>query len=200
MIPAAQLLKLLAAIAVVESNVNDAAIGDGGDAHGRYQIHRSVVRDVNASYLTSYHIRDAHDPVKAERIALLYLWRYTAEVPNASLENAARIWNGGPDGWRESSTLAYWHKVHAEMVHQASLCQPTQLKLLPGGLYLRIPGTDAASSSQSGPVTFYFSVSNASAATGRPSASSSSTISPSGAGPARRPASRPRKSRPAKTR
>jgi len=200
MLTTATLLKLLAAIAVVESNTNDAVIGDGGDAHGRYQIHRSAVRDVNHSYLTAYHIRDAHDPVKAERIALLYLWRYTADVPNANIENAARIWNGGPDGWRESATLGYWHKVHAEMVRQEHLCQPTQLKLLPGGLYLRIPGTDAASSSRSGLETFYFSVSNASAATGHPSASSNSTTKPNAAKPARPPGSPSQTLRPAKTR
>ena len=27
----------------------------------------------------------------------------------------ARIWNGGPDGWKKRSTLKYWKKVKKEL-------------------------------------------------------------------------------------
>ena len=111
MITSTSLLKLLAAIAVVESNVDDHTVGDGGDAIGRYQIHAKAVEDVNKFYNTDFSWRQMHDPASAEWVALLYLQLYLKAVPNAGLEDAARIWNGGPDGWRQGCTLAYWHKV-----------------------------------------------------------------------------------------
>jgi hypothetical protein len=28
-----------------------------------------------------------------------------------TLEDKARIWNGGPGGWKKSATIVYWAKV-----------------------------------------------------------------------------------------
>jgi len=30
-------------------------------------------------------------------------------------EDQARIWNGGPNGWKKESTVVYWNKVNKEM-------------------------------------------------------------------------------------
>ena len=30
-------------------------------------------------------------------------------------ETYARIWNGGPDGWRKPTTAAYWRKVRVKL-------------------------------------------------------------------------------------
>ena len=32
-----------------------------------------------------------------------------------TFEDMARIWNGGPDGWKKPETLNYWRKVKAEI-------------------------------------------------------------------------------------
>jgi hypothetical protein len=48
----------------------------------------------------------------------LYLAYYGAQYEKqtgrpATDEVYARLWNGGPDGWRKSSTLKYWGRVRA---------------------------------------------------------------------------------------
>jgi hypothetical protein len=39
--------------------------------------------------------------------------RQTGRTPTD--EVYARIWNGGPNGWRKASTRQYWQRVRAEM-------------------------------------------------------------------------------------
>ena len=39
--------------------------------------------------------------------------RRTGRIPTA--ETYARIWNGGPDGWKKPTTAAYWRKVRAKL-------------------------------------------------------------------------------------
>lgn len=43
-------------------------------------------------------------------LALLQ-WVAPVLVRPPTVEVYARIWNGGPEGWRKSSTLAYWRRV-----------------------------------------------------------------------------------------
>lgn len=111
---------LLDIIAVVESNCNDRAVGDGGKARGRYQIWACYVADVNRIAGTSYTHSDAHDPDKARKMVEIYLTHYgeiyqrrTRRSP--SVEVLCRIHNGGPSGWRKESTLPYWGRCQEAM-------------------------------------------------------------------------------------
>lgn len=107
---------LYTAIGEVESRNNDLAVGDHGRAVGRYQIHMAVITDVNRIYGTAYSAEDRKDATKAREIMERYLaywarhYERTQGKP-ATDEIKARIWNGGPYGWRKKATLAYWEKV-----------------------------------------------------------------------------------------
>lgn len=112
--------EVLEAIAIVESNANDRAVGDGGKARGRYQIWACYVADVNRIAGTSYTHSDAHDPDKARKMVEIYLTHYgeiyqrrTRRSP--SVEVLCRIHNGGPSGWRKESTLPYWGRCQEAM-------------------------------------------------------------------------------------
>jgi len=102
---------LIAALITVETGGcrnPDLAIGDGGAAIGALQIHRAVVLDVNRIAGTNYTHSQMTNRVAARRVCEIYLNRYADGRTN---EEAARIWNGGPTGYRKSATLAYWNKV-----------------------------------------------------------------------------------------
>ena len=106
--------RLLPALSKVESNGNPRAVGDSGKAYGELQIWSVVVQDVNRAHGTRYTHRDAFDPAKARDICRRYLAIYATpkrlgRAP--TMEDAARIWNGGPNGHRKSATEKYWHKV-----------------------------------------------------------------------------------------
>jgi hypothetical protein len=34
-------------------------------------------------------------------------------------QDRARIWNGGPTGWKRDTTLGYWSKVKKELTRQS---------------------------------------------------------------------------------
>lgn len=102
---------LIAALITVETGGcrnPDLAIGDGGLAIGALQIHRAVVVDVNRIAGISYTHAQMTNRVAARRVCEIYLSRYASGKTN---EEAARIWNGGPTGYKKSATLAYWNKV-----------------------------------------------------------------------------------------
>lgn len=105
---------LLRAITYVESRGDNSAIGDGGLAYGSLQIHKGVVLDVNRVYGTNYSHRDAFDRASAvdmfrKYIAIYAIERRLGHAPTD--EDKARIWNGGPNGFRKSATVGYWQKV-----------------------------------------------------------------------------------------
>jgi len=111
------------AIAAVESNHNAAAVGDGGRALGPLQIHVSVVADVNRAYLTAFAHRDMHDPRLAKAVFRHYLalWATPERLGRpVTDEDRARIWNGGPHGWRRKSTEAYWRRVQKAYPHSGN--------------------------------------------------------------------------------
>jgi hypothetical protein len=108
--------RLLPALAQVESNGNPRAVGDNGKALGELQIWSVVVQDVNRVHGTRYSHRDAFEPILARDICRRYLAIYCTpkrlgRAP--TMEDAARIWNGGPNGHRKTATIKYWHKVAA---------------------------------------------------------------------------------------
>jgi len=114
--------QLLKAIATVESNNNDSAVGDCGKAIGRYQIWESYVSDVNRFAKTTFTWEDAKDPKKAKVIVTLYLNHYGKRYTKLTGKPVtpkvlSRIHNGGPNGFRKSVTLKYWDKVK-EQYHE----------------------------------------------------------------------------------
>lgn len=100
----------------VESSGNNSAIGDGGKAKGCLQIWDCVLKDVNRIYKKKYSRQDCFDREKSVEICRLYLMHYGKAYEKktgqrANEEVLARIWNGGPNGWKKESTVKYWVKV-----------------------------------------------------------------------------------------
>ncbi|MEY4327273.1 MAG: Cellulophaga phage phi38:1, partial [Verrucomicrobiota bacterium] len=96
---------LITALIIVESSGNDQAIGDNGRALGPLQIHRGVVLDVNRITGSHYRHQDMTNRVAARAVCEAYLRHYGK---GKTLEQQARIWNGGPTGDRKQATVAYW--------------------------------------------------------------------------------------------
>ena len=106
--------RLIPALIYVESSGNPRAVGDGGKALGILQVWQGVVTDVNRRHGTFYRHQDAFDPAKARQICRLYLSMYCTRSRlgrEPTMEDAARIWNGGPNGYRNPRTVSYWQKV-----------------------------------------------------------------------------------------
>ena len=104
---------ILDAIRTVETGGErdaDNAIGDGGDALGAYQIHRSYWLDATEKdpALRSLGYESVKDRAIAERVVIAYLTRY---APNWKLDTVSRIHNGGPRGHLKDSTKAYAAKA-----------------------------------------------------------------------------------------
>ena len=104
-----ELLELIKAIRAVESS-------NGMTSRNELQITPICIEDVNRLYGTHYRMLDAWDRAKSEEIAILYLsyWASKANAPKTA-ELYARIWNGGPNGWKKQSTLKYWNKVKKQL-------------------------------------------------------------------------------------
>lgn len=111
--------KLILALISVESGGDPAAIGDGGRAVGVLQIHACVIADVNRVYKMDLSWpEDAQDPVIAQLICRNYLSIYAKEERlgrEPTMEDMARIWNGGPNGYKKPATLPYWQKVQTAL-------------------------------------------------------------------------------------
>lgn len=90
-------------------------IGDGGKSLGPLQISKAAWTDV---------AKDGEvyqDCTKLEYSLMVfrrYMLRYA--TPRrlghvATNEDKARIWNGGPNGYRKGATTGYWSRVKSEM-------------------------------------------------------------------------------------
>lgn len=106
---------LVRAIHLVETGGRTGPImGDNGAAMGPLQIHRACWIDANLS--GKY--EDVADLSYAKRVFAAYMARYATvrrlgrPVTN---QDRARIWNGGPNGYKRNSTLSYWAKVKEQM-------------------------------------------------------------------------------------
>ena len=99
----------------VESSDGAQTEGKRGEV-GPLQVTQAVVSDVNSLYGTTYELGDMYDLGKAETVARMYLqyWgeRYKVKTGrDPVVETYFRIWNGGPSGYKKSSTDKYWEKV-----------------------------------------------------------------------------------------
>lgn len=100
--------RLLDAIAIVESNGNPHAVGDGGRALGAYQIHRAYWKDGTKFLGVTWSYEQAKDPDKAREVVRAYLLHYGKDK---GLLDKARIHNGGPRGYRKDATLSYARRI-----------------------------------------------------------------------------------------
>lgn len=108
------LTNLLVALVLVESGgVPNPPRGDGGRAIGPLQIHRIAVEDANRIIgHRRYRWEDCQHLEVSLEVAAVLLTHYGDRLPHPATErDLARIWNGGPDGWRQPATLSYWVKV-----------------------------------------------------------------------------------------
>lgn len=115
-------LYFLMALIAVESGGNTRAVGDQGRSLGCLQIRREVVHDVNRIARTKFTHADARNAEKSLIMCRIYLQHYCTAARlqrEPTLEDAARIWNGGPNGWKSHATDDYWSKVrHHLLAHE----------------------------------------------------------------------------------
>lgn len=109
---------LVDALIIVESNGNDFAVGDlnlKDKAYGCLQIRQPVCDDINRAFGTSYKA----DQMLGNRELSIWvfnkymeLWATKQNVGgDVTDEHRARIWNGGPKGYKKTATVAYWEKA-----------------------------------------------------------------------------------------
>lgn len=116
---------LINACIEVESEGNPQAVGDHGNAIGILQIWKITIDDVNRILgYQAYHYDDRYNPEKSKEIFKIYVdfygeiyERQTGLAPTDEIY--AKIWNGGPKGWRKTSTGHYWYKVNQQLKSQA---------------------------------------------------------------------------------
>lgn len=109
--------KLLAALIAVESGGNDQARGRRGEL-GALQVRPCVIEDVNRIAGTRYRWAEMTNRWAALGVLRIYVGHYCSEERlgrEATDQDVARVWHGGPDGWKRRGTLAYWRRVRAKM-------------------------------------------------------------------------------------
>lgn len=107
-----RLKTLLDAIKTVESQNGKYLNGKNGES-GPYQMKHIVIDDVNRILGTkTYKYEDAMDEQKSRDICEFYItyWAEKAGMKH-NIEVMARIWNGGPKGYKKKSTIKYWNKI-----------------------------------------------------------------------------------------
>jgi hypothetical protein len=115
----ANLSRLFTAVCAVESGGNTHALNSSTNAAGVVQIRPCVVKDCNQIVgERRWTLRDRYDRARSREMFVTYLKFYgdlykeqTGRQPTA--ETYARMWNGGPTGWRKASTREYWRMVKA---------------------------------------------------------------------------------------
>jgi len=110
--------QLVAAIGQHESEGNNNAIGDK-DCYGYLQVRQVCLDDVNHHYGTNYKVAD----ILGNRNLSIWVFQKYMETyatkkrlgRTPTQEDKARIWNGGPNGFKEKTTKPYWAKVKKHM-------------------------------------------------------------------------------------
>lgn len=104
---------LVSAIIAVESGGDDWARGRAGEL-GALQIRACVVHDVNRHFGLRYKHNDMTNRAAAIHVFDCYMKMYATEKRlgrTVTDTDRARIWNGGPNGWKKKSTKSYSKKV-----------------------------------------------------------------------------------------
>jgi len=107
--------QLLDAMYTVESTRGLILVGDGGKAIGPYQIWKAYWQDaVEWDKSIGGEYQDCMKKAYAEKIVRAYWKRYAPK--GATIEQLARIHNGGPKGGSNPKTVKYWNKIKKELV------------------------------------------------------------------------------------
>lgn len=110
---------LLSVLVMVESGGDHNAVGDKNlrnKAYGILQIRQPYLDDVNRIAGTKVTMEDVRKSRTVSRWATVTYLRHYGRVyerktgKKPSMEVYARIHNGGPSGWRKTSTDKYWQK------------------------------------------------------------------------------------------
>jgi hypothetical protein len=117
--------RLITALVAVESGGDIHAVGDNNltnKAYGCLQIRQSCVDDVNRRCGTNYRAEDClGNPELSVWMFHEYMAIYATEKRlgrKVTDQDKARIWNGGPNGFKKSSTKSYWTKVKKALENQ----------------------------------------------------------------------------------
>lgn len=122
---------LVCALIAVESGGDDYAVGDHGAAVGCLQIHEAVVRDVNQRlriHPLLFANAERLDRAQSIKICVFYLNHYATESRlghTPTDEDYARIWNGGPNGYKNPRTYGYWNRVKTHLTAKLPTIPPT---------------------------------------------------------------------------
>jgi len=112
----------LQVLIAIESGGDINAHGDKhltNQAYGICQIRQPYLTDVNLIAGTSFTLKEVADSQALSRWATItYIRHYGARYTRITgkpltYEVAARIHNGGPNGWKKESTDAHWAKFQA---------------------------------------------------------------------------------------
>lgn len=109
--------ELLAALIAIESGGNDHARGRHGEL-GALQVRPCVVADVNRIAGTSYRWTQMTNRWAALGVFRIYTRHYCSAARlgrQATNQDVARVWHGGPDGWKRRKTLPYWRRVETKI-------------------------------------------------------------------------------------
>jgi len=134
-------LLFLTILIQVESNGDPTRVGDLNLKHHAYglcQIRQPYLDDVNAIAKTTYTIEQIKASETLSKWAVMvYIKHYGQRYSRLTgkpltMEVAARIHCGGPDGWKKKATDAYWEKFSRELSKQPK--QPRPFRVV-SGLY-----------------------------------------------------------------
>ncbi len=118
----ADLNLLISALGQKESSNDDNAVGDTNKvywAYGYLQVRQPFVDDVNAKWHTNIRAKD----LRGDRTKSIWVVKefFKIHVTRArlgrepTLQDYARVLNGGPKGWQRSCTKGYWVDVERIM-------------------------------------------------------------------------------------
>ena len=94
------------------------AVGKDGLSFGPAQITDICREDVNRIFGTRFNRMSCANATISGYIFDRYLEHYATKERlghEPTDEDRARIWNGGPDGWKKECTIDYWRKVKVEL-------------------------------------------------------------------------------------
>ncbi len=92
-----------------KSNSGLGCVGDGGEALGPFQIHECAFKDAQeySEELRKYRYDKCLDDYElSKKVLIAYVSQYNPKG-NDDAGIMARIWNGGPKGYKKSSTFGY---------------------------------------------------------------------------------------------
>ena len=96
------------------------ALNHREDAAGSLQIRPCIIKDLHAWGYKGWSLKDRYDPAQARSMARAYLTRCIRRAERRTrrpltINEAARIWCAGPDGWAKSNAAIEVYAQRAGM-------------------------------------------------------------------------------------